>query len=49
MPVAAEVLSVPRQGLEPRQGDRKRVIVNASIQGALESGIKAAQEIHEAP
>ncbi len=46
-PVAAEVLSVPREGLEPREGQRKRVIVIGAGMAGLVAAFELARQGHD--
>jgi len=46
-PVAAEVLSVPHQGLEPREGRRKRVIVIGAGMAGLVAAFELARQGHD--
>jgi monoamine oxidase len=46
-PVADEVLLVPRHGLEPREGQRKRVIVIGAGMAGLVAAFELAREGHD--
>ena len=47
VPVAAEVLSVPGAGLEPRAGERKRVVVIGAGMAGLVAAFELARQGHD--
>jgi len=47
VPVAGEVLSVPREGLEPREGQRKRVVIIGAGMAGLVAAFELARQGHD--